>query len=278
MSASVAALLHQMVASGVPVSEPSDRRKQSDTPASDVSYERIGLGYGRVRCADPRIAERISCALGDARSVLNVGAGTGSYEPTDRDVLAVEPSFVMRSQRPLGAAPCIDARAEALPFPDASFDVALSVLSDHHWRDPIAGFQEMRRVAKRVVVFQWDDAEAERFWLVRDYMRSDYRALAMGVPTLRERAAAIGARMESVPIPCDVVDGFFHAYWRRPHAYLLESVRRGCSVWARIGEKAEARTVGALAEDLESGAWTTRNASLMKLESADLGARLLTTA
>jgi SAM-dependent methyltransferase len=248
---------------------------RDESRPSDASYERIGLGYGQVRRTDPRIAERISYALGDARSVLNVGAGTGSYEPTDRDVLAVEPSFAMRSQRPLGAAPCIDASAEALPFPDASFDAALSVLSDHHWRDPIAGFREMRRVAKRVVVFQWDDAEAERFWLVRDYMRSDYQALTMGRPTLRERAAAIGARMESVPIPCDVVDGFFHAYWRRPNAYLLESVRRGCSVWARIGAKAEQRTVRALAEDLDSGAWATRNASLMKLESADLGARLL---
>jgi SAM-dependent methyltransferase len=186
---------------------------------NDASYEQIGLGYSRARRTEPRIAARIFAALGDARTVLNVGAGTGSYEPPDRDVLAVEPSRVMRSQRPPGAASCIDARAEALPFPDQSFDAALAVLSDHHWSDPIAGLREMRRVARRVIVFQWDDTQSERFWLVRDYLLPEYRALTAGGPTLRERAAAIDARMEPVPIPCDVIDGFFHAYWRRPAAY-----------------------------------------------------------
>ncbi len=175
-------------------------------PVAD--YEEIGRDYSHARRTDPRIAERIFQALGDASSVLNVGAGTGSYEPPDRDVLAVEPSLVMRSQRPPNAAPCIDARAEALPFPDKSFDAALAVLADHHWRDPIAGLQEMRRIARRVVVFQWDDAEIERFWLVRDYLLPEYRALAVGRPTLRERARAIEACMEPVPIPFDVVDGF----------------------------------------------------------------------
>ena len=241
-----------------------------------ASYEQIGLGYARARRTDPRIAERIFDALGDARRVLNVGAGTGSYEPPDRDVLAVEPSRVMRSQRPPGAAPCIDARAEALPFPDDSFDAALAVLSDHHWPDPIAGLREMSRVARRrVVVFQWDDAESERFWLVRDYFSSEYHALTVGGPTLRERAAAIGARIEPVPIPFDVHDGFFHAYWRRPGAYLQERVRRGCSVWARIGLSVEQRVVTALARDLDSGAWAKHNAELLELENIDLGARLL---
>jgi SAM-dependent methyltransferase len=241
-----------------------------------VSYEQIGLGYARSRRTDPRIAERIFGALGDARSVLNVGAGTGSYEPTDRNVLAVEPSGAMRSQRPLGAAPCINAVAEALPFPDDSFDAALAVLSDHHWSDPIAGLREMCRVARRrVVVFRWDDAESERFWLVRDYFSSEYRALKIGGPTLRERAAAIGARIESVPIPFDVRDGFFHAYWRRPGAYLQERVRRGCSVWVRLGLPVEQRVVAALARDLDSGAWAKRNAELLGLQSTDLGARLL---
>lgn len=178
-----------------------------------VDYEEVGRGYAHARRTDPRIAERIFQALGDASSVLNVGAGTGSYEPPGRDVLAVEPSLVMRSQRPSSAAPCIDARAEALPFPDKSFDAALAVLADHHWRDPLAGLREMRRVARRVVVFQWDDAESERFWLVRDYLRAEYHALVVGGPTLRERAAAIGARVESVPIPWDVVDGFLSRVW-----------------------------------------------------------------
>ena len=242
---------------------------------NDASYEQIGRGYSRARRTEPRIAACIFAALGDAHTVLNVGAGTGSYEPPGRDVLAVEPSRVMRSQRPAGAAPCIDARAEALPFPDQSFDAALAVLSDHHWPDPIAGLRELRRVARRVVVFQWDDAESERFWLVRDYLSSEYHTLGAGRPTFRERAAAIDARMEAVPIPCDVIDGFFHAYWRRPAAYLQESVRRGCSVWARVGEQAERRAVAALAADLDSGAWAERNAELLDLESIDLGARLL---
>jgi SAM-dependent methyltransferase len=239
-------------------------------------YDSIGIGYALARRTEPRIAERIWSALGDAESVLNVGAGSGSYEPQDREVLAVEPSLAMRSQRSAEAAPCIDACAEALPFPDGSFDAALAVLSDHHWPDPIAGLREMRRVARRrVVVFQWDDAESERFWLIRDYLRGEYRALRMGAPTLRERADAIGARMEPVAIPWDVVDGFFHAYWRRPAAYLQKSVRRGCSVWARVGARAERRAVAALAEDLDSGAWAQRNAELLELESIDLGARLL---
>jgi SAM-dependent methyltransferase len=243
--------------------------------AGPVLYEQIGTDYTHARRTEPRIAEQIWRALGDAESVLNVGAGAGSYEPPDRKVLAVEPSRVMRAQRPLGAARCVDASAEALPFPDRSFDVAMAILSDQHWSDPIAGLREMRRVARRVVIFQWDDAESERFWLIRDYLRSEYQALGLGAPTLRERAAAIGARMEPVAIPWDVVDGFFHAYWRRPHAYLQEHVRRGSSVWARVGERVEQRVVAALMRDLDSGTWARRNAQLLDLESVDLGARLL---
>jgi SAM-dependent methyltransferase len=237
-------------------------------------YDEIGAGYAHARRTEPRIAERIFAALGDARSVLNVGAGSGSYEPRDRDVLAVEPSAVMRAQRPSDAAPCIDASAEALPFDDQSFDAALAVLSDHHWRDPIAGLREMLRVARRVVVFQWDDAETDRFWLIRDYIPNEYHALTTG-PSFAERASAIAARVERVLIPWDCIDGFFHAYWRRPHAYLEDHVRRGSSVWARIGEDAERRAVAALTEDLENGTWEQRNAALLDQASVDLGARLL---
>lgn len=243
--------------------------------AKPVSYEEIGAGYAHARRTEPRIAEHVWRALGDAESVLNVGAGAGSYEPPDRKVLPVEPSQSMRAQRPHGAAPCIEASAEALPFPDRSFDAAMAILSDHHWSDPIAGLREMRRVARRVVVFQWDAAESERFWLIRDYLRSEYHALTVGAPTLRERAAALGASTEPVSVPWDCVDGFFHAYWRRPHAYLQEPVRRGSSVWARVGKATEQRAVAALADDLESGAWEQRNAGLLDLQSIDLGARLL---
>jgi len=241
---------------------------------SPVSYEQIGAAYPSARRTEPRIAEYIRRALGDARTVLNVGAGTGSYEPPDRDVMAVEPSVVMRAQRPPGSASCVDAQAEALPFPGDSFDVAMAILSDHHWRDPIAGLLEMRRVARRVVIFQWDQEQIDRFWLVRDYM-PEYHALTIGSPTLKERATAINATMEPVPIPWDCTDGFFHAYWRRPEAYLTEAVRRGSSVWARVGEQAEKRAVAALTKDLRTGTWAQRNRELLDQDSLDLGARLL---
>jgi SAM-dependent methyltransferase len=237
-------------------------------------YDRIGHGYATGRRTEPRIAARIWDALGDARTVLNVGAGAGSYEPADRAVLAVEPSAVMRAQRPAGAAPCIDATAESLPFEDGAFDAAMAVLSDHHWSDPLAGLREMRRVAPRVVVFQCDERWFERFWFVRDYL-PEFAQLARRGPTLAERAAAIDASVEPVPIPCDCTDGFFGAFWRRPDAYLDPAVRRNISVWSQVGEAAEARAVEALAADLESGAWKERHAGLLALEELDLGYRLL---
>src|SRR5918912_1125523 len=175
-------------------------------------YDNIGAGYSVTRRTEPRIAAQVWAALGDAQTVLNVGAGTGSYEPPDREVTAVEPSAVMRAQRPPGAAPCVDGRAEALPFADDAFDAAMAVLSDHHWSDVPAGWRELRRVARRVVVFQWDNVGVERFWLVRDYL-PEFIDYAKGI-TLRERAALIGGRLEPVPIPWDCVDGFFPAPWR----------------------------------------------------------------
>jgi SAM-dependent methyltransferase len=245
-----------------------------DGGVRDQLYDRIGEGYVGARRTDSRIAERIWSALGDASTVLNVGAGTGSYEPTDRQVIAVEPSGTMRHRRPAGSAPCIGALAEALPFRDQTFDAAMAVLSDHHWSDPIAGLLQMRRVARRAVDFQWDDAWIPRFWLVRDYL-PEMGELARDGPSLDERAAAIGAQVEPVPIPWDCLDGFFPAYWRRPEAYLEEPVRRGTSVWARVGPEAEGRAVAQLRSDLASGAWRERNAELLGLDEADLGARLL---
>lgn len=237
-------------------------------------YDEIGLGYATQRRTDARIAARIWAALGTATTVVNVGAGTGSYEPPDRRVVAVEPSAVMRGQRSDGAAPCVAAMAERLPFRTGAFDAATAVLSDQHWRDPIAGLREMRRVARRVVVFQWDSTWFARFWLVRDYLPEVTR-LGAGGPTLAERAAAIAARVEPVPIPWDCADGFFHAYWRRPDRYLDPAVRRGTSVWARLGPAVEERAVSALRADLESGRWQRRNADLLARDEMDLGARLL---
>src|SRR5271155_4294471 len=136
-------------------------------------YDTIGATYTVTRRTEPRIAAQVWAALGDARTVLNVGAGTGSYEPPGRDVLAVEPSALMRAQRPAGAAPCVAAAAESLPFDDQSFDAAMAVSTIHHWQDPIAGLCEMRRVARRVVVFTHDSSDTgwlRRFWLTRDYL------------------------------------------------------------------------------------------------------------
>jgi SAM-dependent methyltransferase len=239
-------------------------------------YDAIGATYTVTRRTDPRIAARIWAALGDAQTVLNVGAGTGSYEPPDRRVLAVEPSALMRSQRPPDAAPCVAGSAENLPFDDQSFDAAMAVCTLHHWLDPIAGLREMRRVARRVVVFLFDTSDPDQFWLVRDYL-PEFTSLRgvriLASPT--DLAGAIGARLEPVPIPWDCADGFFEAYWRRPEAYLAEDVRRGVSVWTSVGPDAEQRAVHSLRDDLASGRWADRNRDLLDLDAAELGARLL---
>jgi SAM-dependent methyltransferase len=237
-------------------------------------YDAIGATYTVTRRTEPRIAEQVWAALGDARTVLNVGAGTGSYEPSNRDVTAVEPSAVMRAQRPAGAAPCVDATAESLPFEDQSFDAAMALATVDHWQDPIAGLREMQRVARRVVVFTCDASDPDRFWLNRDYL-PEHAGLWVGRPSLTELAGAIAARIEPVPIPWDCADGFYEAYWRRPGAYLDEHVRRGMSIWARVGPGAEQRTVCSLRDDLVSGRWAERNRDLLDLDAAELDSRLL---
>ncbi len=150
----------------------------------------------------------------------------------------------------------------------------MAVLSDHHWRDPIAGLLELRRVARRVVVFQWDNTRTGDFWMVRDYLPEFLSAL-QARPSLAERAAALEAALEPVPIPWDCRDGFFHCHWRRPRAYLREPVRRATSVWAQVGPQVEHRAIEELERDLASGAWRQRNRALLDLEQAELGARLL---
>jgi SAM-dependent methyltransferase len=239
-------------------------------------YDTIGATYTVTRRTDPRIAAQIWDALGEARTVLNVGAGTGSYEPPDRDVVAVEPSVLMRSQRLPEAAPCLAGSAENLPFDDQSFDAAMAVCTVHHWRDPVAGLREMRRVARRVVVFLFDTADPDVFWLTRDYLPEfadlpGCRVLA----SLSELAGAIGARLDPVLIPWDCADGFYEAHWRRPEAYLDENVRRGVSVWPGVGPDAEQRAVHGLRDDLASGRWAERNRDIIDLDAAELGARLL---
>ncbi|TCJ97663.1 DNA-binding transcriptional MerR regulator [Nocardia alba] len=240
-------------------------------------YDTIGGAYTTTRRTDPRIAAQIWEGLGDARTVLNVGAGTGSYEPYDREVTAVEPSAVMRAQRPAGSARCVAGAAESLPFPDQSFDAAMAVSTVHHWRDPIGGLREMRRVARRVVVLTFDAGEPgwqDRFWLTRDYL-PEFGDLLADFPAPADMAEPIGAVAEPVPIPFDCADGLFEAYWRRPKAYLEEHVRRAVSTWTRVGQDAELRAVRRLRDDLASGEWAERNGDLIGLDAADLGLRLL---
>jgi ubiquinone/menaquinone biosynthesis C-methylase UbiE len=254
--------------------KPNEARART---ASAPSYDTIGATYTVTRRTEPRIAAQVWAALGDAQTVLNVGAGTGSYEPTDRHVIAVEPSAVMRALRPARAARCVAAAAEHLPFEDQSYDAAMAISTIHHWQDPIAGLLEMRRVARRVVVLTCDTSDRtwrRRFWLTRDYL-PEVAALRIGRPSITKLAGTIGARMEPVLIPWDCTDGLFEAFWRRPEAYLDDDVRRGISVFATVGPDVERRAVGSLREDLASGRWAERNRDVIDLEAAELGLRLL---
>ncbi|HKP20826.1 MAG TPA: class I SAM-dependent methyltransferase [Thermoleophilaceae bacterium] len=206
---------------------------------------------------------------------MNVGAGAGSYEPEDLDVVAVEPSEVMIAQRPEGGAPVVRAVAEALPFEDGSFDAAMAVLSDHHWPDRARGLAEMRRVARRVVLLTFDPATIHDSWLV-----SEYFPCAADIMTEAFRLEEIvgylgGARVEPVPVPHDCTDGFFHAYWRRPHAYLDPRVRAGISAFAQMDDGCVEEGVRRLRADLESGAWERRHTDLLDLDELDRGYRLL---
>jgi SAM-dependent methyltransferase len=240
-------------------------------------YDSIGRTYTATRGTDPRIAARIWDALGDARTVVNVGAGAGSYEPPDRDVTAVEPSAVMIAQRPPGAAPAVQAAAEALPFADASFDAAMAVLTIHHWSDFPAGAAELRRVARdRVVVFSWDPTFSGSMWLGPEYFPAYMRDDVIGFPSLAEQAAALSdAAVEVVPIPWDCRDGFFSAFWRRPEAYLDPAVRAGISTLAKRSDDELAEGLARLRADIDSGAWARRHADLLERDELDVGYRLL---
>lgn len=239
-------------------------------------YDAIGGEYAERRRPDPRIAAGLAAALGNARSVLNVGAGAGSYEPADRTVVAVEPSAVMIAQRPPGAAPSVRARAEALPFADRTFDAVLAVLTLHHWADRAAGLAECARVARdRVVLLTWDSA-AGGFWLVQEYFPQFLEVDRQRFPGMEQYEPMFGpgARVEiaPVPIPRDCVDGFLGAYWARPEAYLDARVRAGISSFAQPGTE---RGLKRLAADLASGAWRDRHGDVLRRDSLDLGYRMV---
>lgn len=241
------------------------------------SYDRIGRTYAQTRRPDPRIARQISEALGDARSVVNVGAGTGAYEPRDRDVVAVEPSSVMLRQRPLDAAPAVQGSAEDIPFADGAFDAALAVLTMHHWSDWRKGVAEMRRVARRrIVMLTFDPAYIADYWLVRDYLPEIAVRDEQRFPPLATVAEALGdAREVPVPIADDCSDGFLCATWKRPLAYLDETARANISAFDQLDPGTLGAALARLERDVADGTWAARNADLLARDEADFGYRLL---
>jgi SAM-dependent methyltransferase len=258
--------------------EGKQRPMSTRSESSQDPYDRIAPAYTATRRGDPRIARQIHEALGDARSVVNVGAGAGAYEPRDRNVIPVEPSERMIAQRSPELARAVRAYAESLPLETDSVDAAMTCLSLHHWSDWLVGVQEMRRVArKRIVIFTYDPAYAERFWLLRDYLPDLGQLDSRRFPTLAEQCAAAGeyARVSSVPIPHDCHDGFMAAFWRRPHAYLDARVRSNMSSFHLPGAERLLGGLRQLAEDLHTGRWHECNRHLLECEELDLGYRLI---
>ena len=250
-------------------------------PAGDPqgsSYDHLGFGYTLTRRADRRIAAQINEALGDAQTVVNVGAGAGAYEPVDREVLAIEPSETMIAQRAKDLAPAIRGHAESLPLEANSVDAAMACMTLHHWADWRIGVRELRRVArKRVVIFTYDNSYAMRFWLMRDYLPKLARLDCSRFPGIQEQRVATGddVSVVPVPIPHDCEDGFLAAFWRRPSAYVDERVRSGMSIFHLPGAERLIDGLDTLAEDLHSGRWDERYHDILDQEALDLGYRLL---
>lgn len=240
-------------------------------------YDRIGVGYGAIRREDPRLAKSIFTALGNARRIVNVGAGAGSYEPSDREVVAVEPSSEMIAQRPLGSAPVVQASAEELPFASDSFDAGMAILTIHHWSDWRRGLAELRRVApSRTVIVTFDIDLANEFWLVREYLPEAGEVDRLAFPSIPELVAELGeATVESLPTPHDCTDQMFAAAWGRPEQYLDPEIRKGSSVWHRLAAGVGERAVARLRADLESGAWDARHGELRGMAEWDTGLRLV---
>ncbi|SRR6266446_4159972 len=237
-------------------------------------YDTIGTTYAEYRRPDPRIAAQIMTALGDAKTIINVGAGTGSYESKDRNVVAIEPSEIMIRQRPSDAAPVVRASAMQLPFQDGTFDAALAIFSVHHWSDQRRGLEEMARVAARSIILTWDQAHAGATWLIRDYFPEIGRHGRTICPPL-ETYRRVFARLEiiAVPIPHDCTDGFLNAYWRRPEAYFDAGARSAISAFADLPELDSG--LARLRRDLDNGTWSRRNNDLLNRTELDLGYRLV---
>ena len=235
-------------------------------------YDTIGLNYAELRKPDPRIAAAIREALGQAATVLNVGAGTGSYEPVDRLVTAVEPSLAMIRKRSSSAAKAIQASADRLPFNDDAFDAAMAILTVHHWPNKEAGLHEMRRVTRgRIVLLTFDPSR--RPWLT-DYLPELARLDEAQMPAMSDYERWLGpVQITTVPVPHDCSDGFLYAYWRRPTAYLDPRIRSGSSSFWAIGNVEP--ELERLKRDLETGEWERRYAELLTLDAYDAGYRLV---
>jgi ubiquinone/menaquinone biosynthesis C-methylase UbiE len=240
-------------------------------------YDQIGRSYTRTRRTDPRVAAQINAGLGDARTIVNIGAGTGSYEPADREIVAVEPSPTMIAQRAPSAAPVLRAYAEALPFRDGTFDAALAIFTVHHWSDTRRGLLELARVARRQVFLSYDAVVEENFWLVEDYFpeigaldnaNRDYTSEAIALVLDVQRIAAM-------LVPADCIDGFAACYWNRPEAYVDPDVQAGISGIARLDPAVRERGTEQLRADLASGAWDARHGHLRALTELDVGYRLV---
>jgi SAM-dependent methyltransferase len=240
-----------------------------------TTYDTIGVNYSNLRKPDPRIELIIAGALGSAKTVLNVGAGAGSYEPSDRSVTALEPSSEMIGQRGESAVPVVRGYAEILPFADQSFDASMAVLTVHHWTDQAKGLREMRRVTRGPIVIVTYDPSHQGFWLA-DYLPALVTLDEAQMPEMTEFEAWLGpVEVTPIPIPHDCADGFLSAYWRRPAAYLDANIRKAISCFWTLGDISVA--LAKLESDLDSGAWAQRYADLLDLDAHDCGYRLVTT-
>ena len=251
--------------------------RHRDGSAGDADYGVIGTGYARYRQPEPRIAAMILAALGDARTVLNVGAGAGSYEPNDRAVTAVEPSASMRAQRPADLPVAVDAVAGQLPFPDGAFDASMATFTVHQWPDLRAGLAEMRRVTRGpVVIMTCDPSALDQFWLDA-YEPEVIATEARRFPAIAAVAEDLGGQVEvvRVPIPLACTDGFGEAWYGRPEALLDPGVRLAMSAWSFVDPAIVEAGLGRLRADLASGAWDDRYGHLRTQSGFDGALRLV---
>lgn len=246
---------------------------------SEARYDEIGRGYAHTRREDPRLRDLIADALADSRTVVNVGAGTGSYEPTDRHVIAIEPSDVMAAQRPDHLAPAIRGSAAPLPLRDRSVDAAMAVLTVHHWDDQReAGVRELRRVARGpVVIVTIDPTVSATMWLQRDYAPEIAALDDATVPAIDDVCRWLGGHVavEPIPTPRDTPDWTLASFWAHPERLLDAQACQATSALARLEPAVLARIVAEVQRDLRDGTWDERNGDLRDLDELDVGLRLV---